>query len=201
MREAANEDDEALPRVAEGDERAFSLLVARHLERVRRIAYGFSGNRADADEIAQDVMMTVWTKAGNWTAGEARFSTWLHRVTVNRCIDHGRKRKLMRWTGLEAISGWLAGDDDPERTVHDRFALDRTRAIIAALPDRQRLALLLSVEEGLSTEAIAQTLGVGTGAAEQLLVRARKALRQARAVKETENADPGSGRSGNEVKE
>lgn len=179
------DDDALLRRIGDNDERAFSLLVSRHLERTRAIAYGIVLDAQDADEIAQDVFLTVWRKAGAWQkggaggTGRARFRTWLHRVTVNRCIDRLRRARLRRWTGLEAIAGRLASSDDPERTAGVRQRLARTRKAMAGLPERQRMALMLAVEGELTVPEVAESLGVTTGAAEQLLVRARRTLRAA----------------------
>lgn len=174
---AIDTDDEALAKaVARGNERAFGLLVARHIGRVRAIANGYLGSAADADEVAQDVFVTVWRNAGQWRAEKGRFSTWLHRVTVNRCIDRHRARRRPA-VPIEDVAHGLAAADDPERALAGRQALGEVRQAIGALPDRQRLALLLSVSAGLANAEIAQTMGISRGAVEQLLVRARSTLR------------------------
>lgn len=170
-------DDELLRAAAGGSERAFGLLVSRHLDRVRRVAQGYVANAADADDIAQDVFLSVWRNAAKWEAGEARFSTWLFRVTANRCIDHMRRRRLKSWVGLDKVEAVMANDDDPERTLSGRGELALAAAAVKALPDRQRMALLLSVVAGLANPEIAQTMQISTGAVEQLLVRARRTLR------------------------
>ncbi|MFZ2102811.1 MAG: sigma-70 family RNA polymerase sigma factor [Oricola sp.] len=171
-------DDELLRAAADGSERAYGLLVSRHLDRVRRVARGYTGSAADADDIAQEVFLSVWRNAGRWRAGEARFSTWLYRVTANRCIDHMRRARFRSWIGLDRIEALVASDDDPERELAGRGELALAARAVAALPDRQRMAILLSVSAGLANPAIAETMGVSTGAVEQLLVRARRVLRE-----------------------
>ncbi|WP_306120745.1 MULTISPECIES: sigma-70 family RNA polymerase sigma factor [unclassified Roseitalea] len=175
------QDDEALAKaVASGDERAFGLLVSRHLERVRAVANGFTGNAADADEIAQDVFVAVWSRVSDWRPDRGRFSTWLYRITANKCIDHGRRRgRRVAWAPIEDVAHRLAGNDDPERELAGRDELAAVRRAIAGLPDRQRMALLLSVSAGLANGEIALTMGISRGAVEQLLVRARTGLRAA----------------------
>jgi len=167
-------DDALLAQAGAGDQRAFRTLVARHLSRVLSLARRMTGNVAEAEDVAQEAFLRAWQKAAVWHAGEARFSTWLYRVVVNLCLDRRRRKPT---TPLEA-----AGDPlDPAPSVELRLVEDqRTRIVavaLAALPDRQRAALVLSYYEELSNAAAAEILGVSVSALESLLVRARKALR------------------------
>ena len=74
--------------VAQGDHRAFRLLMQRHLPRVLRVAQRMTRNPDDADEIAQEAFLKVWTGASRWRPdGQAQFKTWLYRVVINQCID------------------------------------------------------------------------------------------------------------------
>jgi len=167
-------DDALLAQAGAGDQRAFRTLVARHLSRVLSLARRMTGNVAEAEDVAQEAFLRAWQKAAVWHAGEARFSTWLYRVVVNLCLDRRRRKPT---TPLEA-----AGDPlDPAPSIELRLVEDqRTRIVavaLAALPDRQRAALVLSYYEELSNAAAAEILGVSVSALESLLVRARKALR------------------------
>jgi RNA polymerase sigma-70 factor (ECF subfamily) len=105
----------------------------------------------------------------------------VHAIAARRAIDRLRRLKLRRFLGLgRGIDPALDPADaspDAARTAEDRDALRRTRAAIAALPDRQRMAILLSAVAGLETARIAETLDLTPGAVEQLLVRARRSLR------------------------
>jgi RNA polymerase sigma-70 factor (ECF subfamily) len=158
----------------EGDQRAFQALVARHLARALSLARRMTGNVAEAEDVAQDAFLRAWQKAPDWRAGEARFSTWLYRVVVNLCLDRKRRKPM---APLAA-----AGDPlDPAPSAELRLAEDQRARIVAtalaALPDRQRAALVLSYYEGVSNIEAAAALGVSVSALESLLVRARKALR------------------------
>ncbi|HMQ58747.1 MAG TPA: sigma-70 family RNA polymerase sigma factor [Rhizobiaceae bacterium] len=170
-------DDDLMAQIAKGDERAYSLLVSRHLQRVRAVAYGFCANHADTDDIAQSVFWKVWTHAGSFEPGAAKFTTWLYRITTNACIDHGRRKRLKSWIGLDVIAEWVADRSDPAREHAGRTELAETRKALDALPERQRLALMLSVEGEMANGEIGAALGLTTGAVEQLLVRARRSLR------------------------
>ena len=167
-------DDTLLAKAGAGDQRAFRLLVSRHLHRSLSLARRMTGSAAEAEDVAQEAFLRAWQKAPAWHAGDARFSTWLYRVVVNLCLDRRRRKPL---APLEA-----AGDpSDPTPSVEFRLVEgERSRIVataMAALPERQRTALVLSYYEEMSNIAAAEILGVSVSALESLLVRARKALR------------------------
>jgi RNA polymerase sigma-70 factor (ECF subfamily) len=174
-------DEELMRRTGNGDREAYAALVRRHLGRTTGLARRIAGSAADADEIAQEAFMRVWTKAPNWQGatgegGGARFTTWLYRVTVNLCIDRRRRR---RERPLED-----AGDPpDPSPSAADGIAggqlAARVSAAVAALPERQRTALALCFFEELSNREAAEIMALSPGAVESLLVRARRQLRAA----------------------
>jgi RNA polymerase sigma-70 factor, ECF subfamily len=168
------DDDALLASSGEGDQRAFQTLVARHLARALSLARRMTGSLAEAEDVAQEAFLRTWQKAPDWRAGEARFSTWLYRVVVNLCLDRKRRKPM---APLEA-----AGDPlDPAPSAELQMAENQrgriVAAALAALPDRQRAALVLSYYEGVSNIEAAGALGVSVSALESLLVRARKALR------------------------
>lgn len=168
------DDDVLLMCAGTGNQRAFKVLVSRHLQRAISLARRMTGSATEAEDVAQEAFLRVWQKASAWRSGDARFSTWLYRVVVNLCLDRRRKKPL---APLEA-----AGDpSDPAPSVELKLVEDqRTRMVteaLATLPDRQRTALVLSYYEEMSNIAAAEVLGVSVSALESLLVRARKALR------------------------
>ncbi|MFO0989545.1 MAG: sigma-70 family RNA polymerase sigma factor [Alphaproteobacteria bacterium] len=168
-----------MSRAAAGDRRAFALLVTRHAERVRAVALRFSGNAADADDVTQQAFFAAWREAANWQRGRARFGTWIYRVAVNRCIDLSRRRRvrsLAEPRRRRGARGRGAGCRRPRRAAQ-RAGGGAARDILA-LPEKQRAALLLAVQAEKGTAEIGAALGVSAGAAEQLLVRARRTLRE-----------------------
>jgi len=140
------------------------------------LAQRVSGQRDDADEIAQEAFLRVWTVAPRWRQeGEARFTTWLYRVVVNLCLDRRRRAPALP---LEA-----AGDpSDPAPDSLERVAQDETARLVGRaledLPPRQRAAITLCYYGEVSGAEAARILDVSESALESLLVRGRKALRQ-----------------------
>ncbi|HTO85260.1 MAG TPA: RNA polymerase sigma factor [Methylomirabilota bacterium] len=162
-------------RVGAGDGPACAALVDRHLSRILGLAGRMLGNRAEAEEVAQEVFLRVWQQAGRWRAGEARFSTWLHRVAVNLCQDRLRRR---RETSLEAAGDPPSPDPPPEAALQRDAVVARVGAALRQLPERQRTAILLSHYQELGNVEAAAVLGVSVEALESLLARGRRRLKE-----------------------
>lgn len=157
-----------------GDPQAFSRLVDRHLARVHRLAWRTLGNDADAEEVAQDTFLRAFTHLPQWRSGQARFSTWLYRVAFNLCQDRLRaRREYMPVDDLDLSDP----NAEPEIAVARLQHMERIEDALAALPQRQREALLLCHYEGQSQYEAAAVLGVSVEAVESLLARARRTLR------------------------
>jgi RNA polymerase sigma-70 factor, ECF subfamily len=171
-----DDSDEALmARVARGDERAFQLLSRRHLPAMLGVARRILGNAAEAEDVAQEAFMRVWTYAPRWQP-LAQFRTWLTRVVVNLCLD--RKRRAP-WVALET-----AGDIvDPTPGAGEQAETDERERMLATavdkLPARQRSAIVLTYGEGMSNAQVAEILDTSVSAVETLLVRGKQNLRRA----------------------
>lgn len=169
-------DEELLSRVAAGDAAAVRALVGRKLPRLLALAGRMLGDGPEAEDVAQDAFVRVWKQAPKWRPGEAKFDTWLHRVALNLCYDRLRRRRELSYA------------EPPERAdegpAPDRglLALDtgrRVEAALAALPDRQRDAIVLCHYQELGNIEAAAVLEVSVEALESLLGRGRRALRAA----------------------
>ncbi|WP_439815757.1 RNA polymerase sigma factor [Zavarzinia sp. CC-PAN008] len=163
-----------MQRVGQGDRQAYAVLVRRHLSRMVSLAVRVLGSRAEAEEVAQESMLRVWTQAPKWSPDGARFTTWLYRVTLNLCLD--RKRRAPNAALDEVPEPADERPDALEGVAHARMA-QALRKALAALPERQRAAIALCLDDGLSQQEAAAALGVSEGAIESLLVRARRTLR------------------------
>ncbi len=168
--------DEALvAQVCDGSSQAFACLVDRHGLRFRAIALRTCRDQTLAEEMVQEAFVKLWTRPSAFNAKKARFTTWFHRVVVNRCLDELRKKKP------EALpEGYDAVDERPGAQVE--LEIDGSNAVLLAalsrLPERQRSALSLSYLDGYSNMEAAEIMELNIKAYESLLVRARAKMRE-----------------------
>lgn len=168
-------DAELLARSAGGDRRAFDRIVARYGPLALRIAARIAPDRHSAEDIAQEALVRIWHRAGDFDARRARFTTWLYRIVVNLCIDLRRRPEPVPLPeNFDTV--------DPATGAEEALQHDERRATLARAMDDltpgQRAALTLVYDEGLSGAEAAAALGVTTKAVERLLARARAHLRE-----------------------
>ena len=174
--ERSDPDEELLGRVAAGDPTAVRALAARKLPRLLALAGRMLGEATEAEDVAQEAMIRAWKQAPLWRPGAARFDTWLHRVALNLCYDRLRKRRETPMAepperpdpGPPADRGLLAAETGA--------AVERA---MAALPHRQREAIVLCHYQELGNIEAAVVMDISVEALESLLGRARRALRAA----------------------
>lgn len=162
-----------LDRAGTGDVAAFRELVEGHQEDVYRLALGLTGDHQGAEDLCQETFMRLHRSLTRFR-GEAKLSSWLHRVAVNLHID-GQRLKWLR--GLVLSS---AMDELPDRT-HDRDAGDAALdlgAALQALTARQRAVLVLKHYQGLKIREIAAELDIAEGTVKALLHQALQKLRR-----------------------
>jgi RNA polymerase sigma-70 factor (ECF subfamily) len=169
-------DGELVQKVRDGDRSAFNQLVLKYRNRVTSIAARMLGDRAEAEDLAQDVFVKVYHSLRSFQ-GEALFSTWLYRITSNGCLNR-RKRQQRERRLHDAIEEIEPLAFDPFANPHS--ALERKQLgallerIIRELSEDQRLVLILRDVEGLSYEEIAESLSVELGTVRSRLHRARQ---------------------------
>ena len=178
------DEDKLLSRLRQGDEEAFRVLVRQYQQRLFAIAYGITLEREESLEIVQDVFLKVHQKLHTFK-GEAKLSTWLHRITVNQCLNWQRRwKRRFRWHHQP-----LERDDsgDLPHLGTDEFQADRLFQKkeletllwekLGTLPDDARAVFILRELEGLSYDEIAQALNIRRGTVSSRLFYARKKLR------------------------
>ena len=167
-------DHELMAAVARGDGGAFARLVERHLGWSLGFAERMLGARDEAEDLVQTAFLRVWQGAARWEP-KAKFSTWLYRVLHNLCMDRFRARGEPSRPLDEELADESPGSEERMQGMQ-RDA--RVRAALAALPVRQRAALVLCYYEERSQAEAAALLGVSEGALESLLSRGRAALKK-----------------------
>ncbi len=164
-----------LDRLAIGDQKAFQSLLQRHLPYVLKTAERMVGDSSLAEDIAQEVLIKLWHKAGDWDQqGSAKLTTWLYRVTINLCIDKHRGKKHLPIEHIELLPSL---DKDALTHVHEKQLEEIIRNLFYELTDQQRMVTVLSYYEGLSAPQIAEIMDLSPGAVSGLLHRARNALK------------------------
>jgi len=183
--------EEALVRRLRNEEPgAADALVGEYGERVYRLAFRITGNREDAEEVAQDALWTAARKIGMFR-GESAFGSWLYRITANTAYQklrsrRGRDHAEIPWDALhpqftenghhvEPVEDWSGKVEDPALHTELRGVLG---AAVDALPSDYRTAFLLHDVEGMPNREIARSLGISLPAVKSRVHRSRLFLRQ-----------------------
>lgn len=168
-------DEALLAAYATGDATAARVLSDRHVPRVLGFAARMlSGDRAEAEDVAQEAMLRLWTIAPDWRAGEAKVSTWLYRVTSNLCTD--RLRKSGRGVDIDAVPEPEDNAPSAAEQMQQGARMEALQTALEAMPERQRQAVVLRHIEGLSNPEIAEVMDIGVEAVESLTARGKRRL-------------------------
>ena len=171
-------DADLIAQSREGDTAAIALLVSRHADTVYRIAYRLVGQKAQAEDIAQDVLMRMLSYKEGWLS-KTSFQVWLRRAVYNRTIDIYRKARPWQHSGLEAVAERSDVQPAQDAVMVARESEARVTQAVLALPMRQRMAVTLCFYEQMSLAEAGAVLKVSVGAVESLLHRAKATLKQA----------------------
>lgn len=169
-----DDDFAVVKKFIEGDKSAFQILVKRHKEKVRNIVYITMNNSSVVDDIAQEVFITVYRNLKNFRF-ESQFTTWLYRITVNKCKDHLRKISVRKI--------FVPIDDAEEKSgsfinVENEDISNIVTKAISKLPVKLRMPLVLKDIEGFSYQEIAETMKCEMGTVKSRIFRARERLKQ-----------------------
>ena len=169
--QATETDDALVLRLAGGCGAAMAALSARHLDAVLACAWRILGDRAEAEDVAQETFIRLLRKAPDWQPGGPALRSWLLRVASNLCIDRRRShaRSVPMPDDIEDLPAPAGAPLDEDLAI--RRAVRRA---MAGLPPRQLAALVLVHFHGLSGREAASALGTSEDALESLLARARE---------------------------
>lgn len=184
---SALSDAEIMLRVSEGDDQGFNYLIEKYRKPIMHFMFRMVHNQAVAEELAQEVFLRVYRSRQTYRA-EARFTTWLYRIATNLGVNHARDTKHER-----AAQNVYLDQPDPETGTtpdvadstpsveQDLVRDERMRAIrqhVMALPERQRMAVLMHKYQGMDYKQIGEVLKLSESATKSLLFRAYQTLRE-----------------------
>lgn len=176
------DEPEEIRALQQGDGEAFHRLVAAFSVKIYHLSLSILQHAEDAEDVTQEVFTTVYLSIGQFQ-GDAQLSTWIYRITVNKCQEHLRKKSRKKRFGF-LTSLDKAEQTQPAAYLHPGTELEnKERAAILfsainRLPENQRLAFTMHKLEGIPYEAIAQILELSLSSVESLLFRARKNLKE-----------------------
>ncbi len=188
LNHAADESSDAaiMLRVAAGDESGFNYLVEKHHRPIIHFLFRMVRNQAVAEELAQEVFLRVYRSRESYRA-EAKFTTWLYRIATNLAVNHARDTRHERAAqnvyldAPDEETGTTPDVADDEPSVEQRLVRDERmaaiRAQVMALPERQRMAVLMHKYQGMDYRQIGEVLKLSESATKSLLFRAYQTLR------------------------
>jgi len=170
------DDHELLALVQDGSHPAFAELVKRHTERFYRLAYRYLQNKEAAEDAVQDAFLKLWEDPGKWQSDRnTKFTTWFYRVVVNLCLDWQKRKRPVALNEEMPLADERESADQAMLRYEEQRVLEKE---IAALPERQRTALNLCFDEGLSNQDAADAMGVNLKALQSLIMRAKTTLKE-----------------------
>lgn len=176
MNENAQSDEALMHRIKQHDHNAFSLLVTRHSDTFFRAAYRMVQNKQEAEDIVQICFLKLWNKPTLWKEGKgATFKTWFYRIVINQCRDQFKKtNRYIHSDQIEHVEDERQQGDDALIKTQEQNALENA---INQLPDKQRTAITLCFDKGISNKEAATIMGVKLKALESLLMRAKENIK------------------------
>ena len=176
-------DEQLVERAIAGDTDAFGEVVRRWERKIYALAYGFTGSVEDARDAAQETFVAAYRNLRNFR-GEAKVSSWLHRIAVNQCITRQRRARVRSETGIEDAvessgESFLSTGEtcSPARAAEGKERTEAVRRAVAALTPELREVVLLKEFEGLTFQEIAEALQVPLSTVKSRLYTALRQLR------------------------
>jgi RNA polymerase sigma-70 factor, ECF subfamily len=165
-------------RLKDGDPLAFRELVEAYKRKFYGLAFEYTRNHADAEDVSQAAFVKVYRSIGTFQKG-ASLNSWLYRVVVNTAIDHLRKRPFFPAEYSAAGSGDITpGSADPAQEAEAKLLRRKIDAALDLVSERERTAFLLRYDQDLSLQEIAEVLEVSVGSVKSYLFRSGRKLRR-----------------------
>lgn len=180
-------DTKLMLRIKAGDQDAFQQLVERHKISVLNLCLRFTGNKTDAEDLSQDVFIRIFQAAPTYEV-KAAFTTWVYRITVNLCLNHQRRKKILQFFSLNHKSSPDSPFDNrepetpisehPDREFERKELQQLVQDAIQSLPESQKTVIILHRYQELSYQEIAAVLDTTVSAVESRLHRAKQNLKK-----------------------
>lgn len=180
-------ESEIIEKLKKGDESAFRQLVENYQKMVVNTCFGLLHSIEDAEDIAQEVFIEVFRSVHKFRA-DAKISTWLYRIAVNRSLNFIRDNKKNKWfqsieDAIQTKNSLLKNvtsskSENPEFSIENQQRANLLHETINRLPENQRVAFTLSKYEELSYQEISKVMELSISSVESLLFRAKKNLQK-----------------------
>lgn len=165
---------DTISRWQDGDMEAFEALYRQNERLVFKNAYFITGSKEDAEDVLQDVFVSIWKARRAFNPQKARLTTWLYRITVNKCLDRHRKKRLpavlLENSGAEDI-------EDDRQEIGTALEYEELLTALKTLDKKHRAVIVLRYFNELSYEEIAQVAGIPLGTVKSRIYQALKMLR------------------------
>lgn len=170
-------DDKTVVKATQGDKNAFRLIVLHYAQAVNRLAYRYTADASHAEDIAQETFIKAFQAIGRYQS-QAKFSTWLLRITTNTSIDYLRKANRQLAQSLDQECPQLELADGGIDAVEQLDLNQRLMRAMSDLSDVERLAITMKHHQGYSIEETAEVLKIKSNACKQTIFRAVQKLRK-----------------------
>jgi RNA polymerase sigma-70 factor (ECF subfamily) len=166
-----------------GDVHAFEVLVLSYEKKVLNMCWYILQNKEEAEDATQDVFITIYQSIHKFK-GEAKLSTWIHRITLNKCLENIRRAKRKKRFGIhqridtDFMDHTIDLEKNPAQVLMEK---ERTKAFLTAvqhLPENQRIAYTLHHMEEFSYKEISESMSLSLSAIESLIFRAKQQLKR-----------------------
>ena len=165
-------DEDLVKAAVLGDQNAFSVLLTRHYDRIFRVAVGVLGSQAEAEDVTQDICVALPDKLSSYR-GEAKFTTWLHRIVVNASRDKIRRRQ----SHSQKAMGWGDWERNRQAAIEDATeAADWLAQAMSGLTDDLRETVTLVLGEDMTHSEAGEALGISEGTVSWRMAQVKKAL-------------------------
>jgi RNA polymerase sigma factor (sigma-70 family) len=172
-------DEQLINQIRQGDEEAYRLLIERHKQYIYTLVYRMVEHRETAEDLTQDIFIKLYRSLDHFR-GDAKFTTWLYRLTTNLVTDYRRAQRRRPYEAiLDKMKGWLGNrQEEPEAVALQKEERQTVQQLLSELPDKYRLIIYLYHYKQLSYQEISDVTQLPLKTIETRLYRGKSLLKQ-----------------------